>query len=78
MEKDLIVVCSEPVAGREGDYNDFCDGTHALEAAGSKGVVSAQISSGSPWRVRRIPTRPPNGTMTGAPRSNRSGWQLIL
>jgi hypothetical protein len=38
MEKDLIVVCTEHVAGREDDYGD----AHVPEVAASKGVVSGQ------------------------------------
>jgi hypothetical protein len=42
VEKHLIIVLTEPVEGREDDYNAFYNETHMPEVVASKGVVSGQ------------------------------------
>jgi len=40
-EKSVLVVFSNPVAGREDEYNEWYDNTHIPEVAAVPGVTSA-------------------------------------
>lgn len=42
MERHLIVVLTEPVEGRDDDYNAFYNKYHVPEVASTKGVIAGQ------------------------------------
>lgn len=56
--RHVLLVLSEPVAGREDEYNDWYDHVHLVEVLQVPGFVAAQrFSAGEPMPGREGPPR---------------------